>query len=409
MSSGLHARCGRHVTQPSTAGSETASAWSANDKATLQRVIDPMKSGFRFQPFGFLRAEATTMLCAPSSEVYERLTSMLTTMSVVSGLLLSSIAGVALEPLDVETYPAEKQLQAEVYNIVAAVVVATQTCVTLYSTFTLYITISAAHDPPAVYRTLLHMVRWIGLFEFMTFIPPMLTIVLVCLAAHLNCKWAFSKWLVTALCAALVAGFQGTFAHVMSYALPYNSWAWASVAGLGLGQPWSTRLRTTAKAHAELLLTQAKEGVLAGLDDNDDGIIDDHPSTHTAADEAELAAWVRGALEQLTSTKRELLVEGLLTMGLTRERMVEAARHPGGFQALCDVIANHPGGLGLRPGERLALASAAMRAHETVHRQTDLEVYAPNNTASTRVRVRERVRAKSADELAPAVTAASCM
>jgi hypothetical protein len=142
--------------------------------------------------------------------------------------------------------------------------------------------------------------------------------------------------------------------------------------------------------------------VLAGLDDNDDGIIDDHPSTHTAADEAELAAWVRGALEQLTSTRRELLVEGLLTIGLTRERMVEAARHPGGFQALCDMIASHPGGLGLRPGERLALASAAMRSHEAVQRKTDLEVNAPNNTASTRTRARERVRVKSAPELPPA-------
>ena len=44
------------------------------------------------------------MLCAPPSDVYERLTSMLTNISVVAGLVLSSIAGVTLSPLAVESF-----------------------------------------------------------------------------------------------------------------------------------------------------------------------------------------------------------------------------------------------------------------------------------------------------------------
>lgn len=102
------------------------STWSDADKASLQRTIDPLKNCFRFQPFGFLKSEATTMLCAPSSEVYDRLTLMLTNISVVSGLVLSSIAGVALSPLDVASFAGEKQVLAEAYNVMAALAVITQ-------------------------------------------------------------------------------------------------------------------------------------------------------------------------------------------------------------------------------------------------------------------------------------------
>jgi hypothetical protein len=341
------------------------SAWSEYDKRCLQRAIDPLKTSFGVQLFGFLRADATTMLCAPSSEIYERLTSMLSNVCVVSGLVLSSIAGVALSPLAVDDFPTPKQALAEAYNVVAAVAVATQICVVLYSTFTLYLVISTAHNPTASYRALVHMSRWIGFFEFMTFIPAMLSIVLVCLAAHLYCRWAACKWVVTGCCCALVVLFQGLFGYVCACAVPYNAWAWASLAG----PHWlffsrvRARLRASAKAHGELLLAQAKEGVLGGLDENDDYVIDQQPSEQEVAEEAEMTSWVKGTLH-LGETNCILLVKELLANGLTRERMVEAAGHPGGFQVLCDMLAAQMGELGLRPGDRLALAAAAMKEHK---------------------------------------------
>ena len=232
------------------------------------------------------------MLCAPSSEVYERLTSMLTNISVVAGLVLSSIAGAALSPLTVENFPPEKQVLAEAYNVMAAVAVLVQLCVVLYSTFTLYIVIGAAHNPPAVYRVLLHMVRWIGFFEYMTFVPPYLAMGLVCVAAHLYCKWLVSRWIVTAASVALGAGFQTAFCYVMSHALPYNSWAW----NLAAFSPFSitSRVRNAARRHGEQLLAQAKEGVLAGLDEDDDDQIDQVS--------AGLAPWAHMRLASLMTT-----------------------------------------------------------------------------------------------------------
>eukprot|EP00746_Dinoflagellata_sp_MGD_P056227 gnl/MRDRNA2_/MRDRNA2_243830_c0_seq1.p1 gnl/MRDRNA2_/MRDRNA2_243830_c0~~gnl/MRDRNA2_/MRDRNA2_243830_c0_seq1.p1 ORF type:complete len:173 (+),score=17.77 gnl/MRDRNA2_/MRDRNA2_243830_c0_seq1:31-519(+) len=150
----------------------------------------------------------------------------------------------------------------------------------------------------------------------------------------------------------------------MSYALPYNSWAWASLA-----MPpfmFSSRLRDTAKTHGELLLLQAKEGLLGELGelDEDGNHVIDKPEERVAFEEEELVPWVEGTL-RLGQAKCDVLVKEMLAVGLTKERMIEAARHPGGFQVLCDMLATLMGSLGLRPGDRLALASAAMRASET--------------------------------------------
>ena len=77
-----------------------------------------------------------------------------------------------------------------------------------------------------------------------------------------------------------------------------------------------------------------------------------------SASEAELSPWVQGAIGPLQPTGLRLLVEQLLGAGLTRARLVEAARHPGGFQALCIMLESAE--ISLRPGDRLALALAAM-------------------------------------------------
>ncbi|KAH8069420.1 hypothetical protein JL721_5983 [Aureococcus anophagefferens] len=150
--------------------------WSAADKACLQRAIDPLRANFRRRPFAFLGSEATTMLCSSKpGEVYERLTSMLSNMSIVSGVVLSAFAGAALSPLAPDDYPPAARTKVDAFNAVAAaaVTVAIQLLVCLYSTFTLYILTANAPSPSATYRHLMHMARWIGFLEFMTFVPAL--------------------------------------------------------------------------------------------------------------------------------------------------------------------------------------------------------------------------------------------
>ena len=142
---------------------------------------------------GFLHSEGTTMLCMPPAEVYERLTSMLSSMSIVSGLVFSAMADSALNPLDPQTFPQSKRSTVEVYNVLAALTVVTQLCVVLYSTFTLYMIMSSAHNSTATYRSLMHMTRWIGFIEFMTFVPALCSFVLIYLAASLRCGAASTR------------------------------------------------------------------------------------------------------------------------------------------------------------------------------------------------------------------------
>ena len=352
----------RRVQPEATPNNKAVHAWQPNDKAALQRMIDPLHNAFRKLPFGFLRSEATTLLCAPSSEVYDRLTSILTNVSIVSGLVLSAIAGAALSPFDPTAFPPEKRLTAEAYNVVAAVTVATQLCVVLYSTFTLYIVISSAHNPTAIYRALVHMAAWIGFFEFMTFLPAMGSFALIILAANLRCS-ALGGWIVLGVVCALIGMFQASFVYVMCHALPYNAWAWSSMASVGL--TWLPKsVEAAARNHGALLLAQAKEGVLGGLDENDDYVIDD--DRKVSADEEQLVAWVPKVL-QISPMRSQLLVKELCAAGLTRERMIEAAQLPGGFHVLCEILAAHQKELQLRPGDRLALATAAVRASQGVN------------------------------------------
>lgn len=334
-----------------------AEAWSASDRAALQRAIDPLHSSFRLQPFGFLQAEVTTLICAPENEVYDRLTSLLSNCSIVSGLVLSAIASAALEPLEISTFPVEKQQIAEIFNVLAALTVISQLLVVLYSTFTLYIVIAAAHNPIAVYRFLVHSVRWVGFFEFMTFLPALGSFALIVLATHLYNSLLATK-IVAGCTIGLFVGFQSFFCCVMCHGLPYNAWAWASMAAPPLfGSKW---LRKKAVWHGELLLAQAGEGVLAGLDENDDLIIDDQSDQDAVREWDALDGLVKSSSIKMSQTRVDLVVKELKAAGLTRKRMVEAAQLPSGFQVLTNLLATQSG-LGLRPGERLALATAAMQ------------------------------------------------
>jgi hypothetical protein len=334
-----------------------ATTWSERDKARLQKLIDPLHNGFRKQAFGCLTSEGSTLLCTPPSEVYERLFSILSNISVVSGLVLSSLAGSALNPLDPKRFSTDKQNIAEAFNVVAAIAACIQLCVVLYSTFTLYILISAAHNSTAVYRALTHMTKWIGFIEFCTFVPALLFVCLIILATKLYCD-AFATWIVLGVCCGVVVVFQSFFCVMCMGAFPVNAWNWSMVFG---GVQWlSKNLQIDAKNHGKILLAQAEEGVLGGLDEDGDGVIDTEAGeihNSTAAGEAELTLWVQGVLD-LTPTGCSLLVKALLVAGLTRARIIEAARHAGGFQALCEMLAIEQ--FELRSGDRLALASAAM-------------------------------------------------
>ena len=352
---GLVRKPGRRQTPPTLSKAPTL---SAKDKEGLQRSINRLRNAHKTKdPIGFLTSEGTQLLAASPSEIYDRLVSFISNVALVAGLVLSATAGVALEPLDPEEFSDEKRMLAETYNVLAALTVVIQLMVVLFSTYTLYVITASVHSPTAAYRATLHMTRWIGFLEFGSYLPAMGTLGLIVLAAQLR-SGEIASWVVLIASISVWVVFQFSFDVMISHATPFSGWRWSFATALGI--PWlSGRAQNDARVQGEMLVEQAKEGVLGGLDEDDDYVIDsvaDPAAAETAVEEMELAAWLQGVLI-LTPTASSLLAQRLFAAGLTHTRMVEAATLPGGFQALCEMLAASE--LGLRPGDRLALASAS--------------------------------------------------
>lgn len=367
-----------------------ATLWSAEDKVLLKKAIHRLQ--YSFQPFGFLRAEAIGLLCSPPAEVYDRLNAMFNNIAIISGLILSAIAGSALEQYSPGDFDAEMASFCEAYNAIAAVTATVMTCTTMYSTFTLYMINTSVHSPATAYRFVLNIAPMIGFLEAMTFVPALGCFALFALATRINCS-DVTFYTVLGLIIFVWSAYHVLFIQLISWGVPWNIWNWGTVAA-----PWQlfqplccpARVDRIISNHGELLRAEAKDGVLAGV--NLDAKAPSHPpspdayaaapdayvaapdayaaadgssssvppaATDLSEEEAELAEWVRLVLS-LEPTPSVLLVGELKAAGLTPQRMMEATRHPGGFQVLVEMLGNAQTS-GLKPGDRLALAAFAMR------------------------------------------------
>jgi len=118
----------------------------------------------------------------------------------------------------------------------------------------------------------------------------------------------------------------------------------------------------------ELLHAEARDGVLSGLDEDGDNVIDGQPghaaSGQLSAEDSHLEEWLEEVLD-LDETRCTVLVGELKAAGLTYARLMAAARHKMGFVVLAEMLNNaQTGTLSLKPGDRLAIADAAVRAAE---------------------------------------------
>ena len=79
-----------------------AGVWSKADHRALQRSLDPVHNP-RLKPLGFLMCpEVSGMLTTQPEAIFDRTAGFLGVVNIMSGLLLSAIAGSGLAPLKVE-------------------------------------------------------------------------------------------------------------------------------------------------------------------------------------------------------------------------------------------------------------------------------------------------------------------
>lgn len=191
-----------------------------------------------------------------------------------------------------------------------------------------------------IYRALAHLGTLFGTFQVGIFIPLILWLAMMILSAHITFKSFYARWVCTGIVIVIYSIFHLMFTYYTTRAFPRAMWGW-----LGLTGPWlffDSRVKSDVARSSHLYLAGAQKGVLAGKDEDHDGHVDTSGHHEQTAEEKALAGWVDQSLPELThrseKTRRKLLFHALLTEGLTLVRLREAAKLPGGFRVLMDML-----------------------------------------------------------------------
>ncbi len=385
-----------------------AGVWSSADRQQLNNLMEGMRKGF----VGLACSEATSLLCQNKDKVADKTCLYLTSINVMSGLVFSAIAGAALEPLDVQALPEEKQWAGNAYNFLAVCSVGAQGLIVCYSSYCLYFFAASSPTPGITHRAVMHFAPFFGLLELGTYLPMFGVVAMILLQTDIFSTGDISFYCLVVL-SAMILSIHVLFAIYGSRAFPYVFWNWRRVAAPWLGL--SRAAKANAVCHAEAQLAEAKRtGVFscpelhgAGTAAEETGKAErdrenlggdgDEIGRIVSAGESTLASFVRSALsddssntdadsiidaeqEEGQSKRHEAIMQALLAEGLTLRRLRRAAALPGGFTVLVQMLrgretltaASTSAGEGeearrraavlatLTQGELLALASAAM-------------------------------------------------
>ena len=143
-----------------------------------------------------------------------------------------------------------------------------------YSTYVLFMVSVHAPTSNALYRALSHSGVMFGLMQFGVYIPLLLWLVNLALAAHMHLGVALG-WICTVIVAGIYSAAHLVFVYTTVRGFPRGMWGW-----LGITAPWlyfSDRVKRDVSAADEMFLMSADKGVLAGKDEDHDGKVDRGP------------------------------------------------------------------------------------------------------------------------------------
>ena len=206
-------------------GPTDVGVWSTADKELLQQRLDGLKSeNVKIRPFSFLQSpDARMLLCASKEDVFDRSTAYLLNFNIMSGLILSSIVGTALNPYDIAGMPEEKQTLGYVYNICGFIAVMVQVAMTMYSSLIVAMMYSLGSDPAMTYRFLLYAGRLFSAAMVLSFIPNLLIFVILIVQFQLNTPNKTIAWAVTVSGLVFFVAFHIFVGYAVAYAHPVST------------------------------------------------------------------------------------------------------------------------------------------------------------------------------------------
>jgi len=344
--------------------------FNEEDRLHLQKINARMHNRPNVGLFNFLYSCGSALMCSPKEDLYERTVTILTSLNVMVGLIFSGIASNAMNPLDVMSFPEEKQVLASIYNLLAIATGSVNTCMIAFSTYLLFLICANSHTSDLGLRSVLYLSPMIGLMQYLTFATLFGVLAMMCIAAHFRMP-SLMAWIATAAVICTFAATHLMFVETACKAFPWEMWNWAPVAG-----PWkifSCLLRNEAQRIGSLQLAEAEKGVMAGLDANNDGKVD--MAREMTVDELQLVAVVDRALpelspkqnmplstQQVLQSRHDMLIGKLLAEKMTLPTLKKTAQQPGGFHVLIDMLSAEALGSHLMRGEVMALAAEIMEA-----------------------------------------------
>eukprot|EP01046_Picozoa_sp_COSAG06_P028014 COSAG06_NODE_2502_length_6752_cov_242.261386_4_plen_220_part_00 len=189
--------------------------FSAEDAAVLRRETQLLR-----QPPNTVAKGSPCMrglLAVPPGDAVDRLFLLVASYQLVSALILSGALGFAFNPKDVSALPEDKRTLGDVFNVLAAALVAVSMSHTCTLTWALAgvlgLTTETIHDAIA------HSTRWFVLQEMQTALELQMVMVMIVLAAWIHAT-SFVAKMVTGIVIGIVCLGTTAFLHWTIQAFP---------------------------------------------------------------------------------------------------------------------------------------------------------------------------------------------
>ena len=345
----------RRVRPEPAADGRAPGGFSEHDAAVLRRETQLLRA----PPNTVVKGSPTMrgLLAVPPAEAVDRLFLLVASYQLVSALILSGGLGIAFNPIKTETLPEEKRTLADVFNVLAAALVAISmlhTCTLTWAIAGLLgLTRETVHDAVA------HGARWFVIQEAQTALEMMMVLTLIILAQWIHSGTHVAR-IVTAIVAGLALLFTTAFLHWTVQAFPVNQMPWLGPP-TSMGMPpgalfgtGSKRAKARRDRVAAVLVDNAERhlGAEACLPAEPDDAEEPEDGGEGGAEEGErqqLQELLEGALavNSVSDERMESLVVAMLAERLTARSLRAAAE--GGATLLFAALE----GLGMKRGEML--------------------------------------------------------
>ena len=286
-----------------------------------EKALDQKLDDLREPRLHFHNPIFKQLLRVPAEQVVERAISTFSTLNLMAALMLTGITVIAIAPINVSSVSDDKRILANVFNILATILMNMSV---LNVMFTTYILLSLSSEMPSTIYVLLCKADGLTLINFLcTWISCLVYIILGVLALWIRSdEWAAIT--IMTFSAILFIAAQLQYGKMESNLFPLGQSGWGL---LTFGAFWTESVRQRAKAMGQLCAAEA----LGHLVQHDGGAQTDFLAGETCGRFTAVLPGLVGVLSQALPDEDESrlreLAEQMARQGLSADILRRTAAH----------------------------------------------------------------------------------